>query len=187
MILEKIRDRECLIDYLDRGNEVEYLFFLGHQPSKNGEITKSCFSQWFMLGFDLDGIHYPTAEHYMMASKARLFNDRSAEHRILQAKHPRDTQRIGREVSGFNEAVWQANRFDLVVSGNLAKFGQNEPLKEFLINTQNRVIVEASPDDRIWGIGLAYDRPEARNPIEWLGLNLLGFALMEVRSQLANY
>jgi ribA/ribD-fused uncharacterized protein len=70
---------------------------------------------------------------------------------------------------------------------DLAKFGQNEPFKQFLVDTQDRVIVEASPDDRIWGIGLAFDRPDAQHPRRWLGLNLLGFALMKVRSQLASY
>ena len=148
-------------------------------------MSKSCFSQWFPSKFELDGIKYPTAEHYMMGSKARLFNDIDAEQSILKAKHPKDTQRIGRGVKGFDENVWNQNRFDIVVQGNLAKFSQNEPFKEFLLNTKTKTIVEASPDDRIWGIGLAADNPDSKNPRRWAGLNLLGFALIEVRELLS--
>ncbi len=184
MSAEKIRDRQSLVEYLDAGNKAEYLLFWGHQPSKDGTVTKSCFSQWFGAKFEIDGIKYPTAEHYMMASKARLFNDLDAEQSILKSKQPKDAQRLGRGVRGFDEKVWKEHRFELVVSGNLAKFSQNEPFQDFLLNTKTRVIVEASPDDRIWGIGLATDNPDAKNPRRWLGLNLLGFALMEVRERL---
>jgi ribA/ribD-fused uncharacterized protein len=181
---EKIRDRQSLVDYLDRGNKAEYLLFWGHQPNKDGSIGKTCFSQWFSAKFTIDGITYLTAEHFMMASKARLFEDLEAEQNILKAKQPKDAKRLGRGVRGFDGAVWEEYRFELVVQGNLAKFSQNEPFKEFLLGTKNRVIVEASPDDRIWGIGIAADNPDAKNPRRWSGLNLLGFALMEVRSQL---
>jgi ribA/ribD-fused uncharacterized protein len=184
MSVEKCQDRQSLIDYLDAGNKAEYLLFWGHQPSKDGTVTQSCFSQWFGSKFTIDGITYPTAEHFMMASKARLFNDLEAEQSILKAKHPRDTQRIGRGVRGFDNKVWEEHRFEIVVRGNLAKFSQNEAFKEFLLNTKNRVIVEASPDDRIWGIGIAADNPDAKNPRRWAGTNLLGFALMEVRARL---
>jgi ribA/ribD-fused uncharacterized protein len=181
---DKIRDRASLVDYLDRGNKVEYLLFWGHQPNKDGSLGKTCLSQWFPAKFTIDGITYPTAEHYMMASKARLFQDLDAEQSIFKAKHPKDTKRIGRGIKGFDEQVWYDHRFEIVVQGNLAKFSQNEPFKEFLLNTKNRTIVEASPDDRIWGIGLAVDNPDAKNPRRWGGLNLLGFALMEVRARL---
>ncbi|MDJ0633261.1 MAG: NADAR family protein [Xenococcaceae cyanobacterium MO_188.B29] len=72
-------------------------------------------------------------------------------------------------------------RSPIVVKGNLAKFSQKEALKEFLLNTKERILVEASPRDRIWGIGLGQNNPDAANPYQWQGLNLLGFALMEVR------
>jgi len=73
---------------------------------------------------------------------------------------------------------------DLIVAGNMAKFGQHPDLREFLLGTGDRVLVEASPRDRIWGIGLAAGDERATSPDDWLGLNLLGFALMEVRHQL---
>jgi ribA/ribD-fused uncharacterized protein len=186
MSANEIRDRASLVDYLDRGNKVEYLLFWGHQPNKDGSIGKTCFSQWFPAKFEIDGIFYPTAEHYMMASKARLFQDVDAEQSILKARHPRETQQIGRGVKGFDNKIWDDHRFEIVVQGNLAKFSQNEPFKEFLLNTKNKTIVEASPDDRIWGIGIAADHPDAKNPRRWAGLNLLGFALMEVRERLMN-
>ena len=78
------------------------------------------------------------------------------------------------------------HRFDIVVKGNLLKFSQNEHLKEFLVNTGNRILVEASPTDRIWGIGMQQGEPGIEAPKKWNGLNLLGFALMEVRDELQN-
>ena len=89
-------------------------------------------------------------------------------------------------IRGFDEQLWAQRRFDLVVTGNLAKFGQHVELRDFLLTTGSRVLVEASPVDRIWGIGLAADHEHAASPEHWRGLNLLGFALMEVRHQLLN-
>jgi len=127
---------------------------------------------------------YPTAEHYMMAEKARLFEDNSTREKILSAGHPRAAKQLGREVRDFNEEIWAQHRYAIVVRGNEAKFAQNDELKLFLLNTKNRILVEASPVDRIWGIGLAADDPHVENPENWKGLNLLGFALMQVRAQL---
>ena len=91
---------------------------------------------------------------------------------------------LGRQVRGFTERRWAERRFDLVVSGNLAKFGQHPELRDFLLGTGHRVLVEASPADRIWGIGLSADHEHATSPEHWPGLNLLGFALMGVRHRL---
>jgi ribA/ribD-fused uncharacterized protein len=88
-------------------------------------------------------------------------------------------------VRGFDETVWTARRFELVVAGNIAKFGQDPALRAFLLGTANRVLVEASPRDRIWGIGLSAANERATVPSEWRGLNLLGFALMQAREQLS--
>ena len=85
---------------------------------------------------------------------------------------------------GFDEQLWVERRYDLVVTGNLAKFSQHQDLRDFLLSTGTRVLVEASPRDGIWGIGLAADDDRASSPENWPGLNLLGFALMEVRHQL---
>jgi ribA/ribD-fused uncharacterized protein len=106
--------------------------------------------------------------------------------KILSASHPDVAKKLGREAKGFDEAKWVEHRFEIVVRGNEAKFGQNAALKQFLLNTGQRVLVEASPVDRVWGIGLAEDNPEAANPEQWPGLNLLGFALMKVRRQFSS-
>ena len=86
---------------------------------------------------------------------------------------------------GYDDARWVAHRFDAVVRGNQAKFSQAKRLREFLAATAPRVLVEASPVDAIWGIGMAADDPRATDPRQWAGLNLLGFALMAVRDRLA--
>src|SRR4029453_9653264 len=117
--------------------------------------------------------------HYMMAEKARLFGDEATLKRILAASSPAAAKRLGREVRGFKEAAWAAARSGIVVAGNVAKFGQNPALADFPRTPGERGPVEATPADRIWGIGLAADHADAENPVRWRGLNLLGFALME--------
>jgi ribA/ribD-fused uncharacterized protein len=84
-------------------------------------------------------------------------------------------------VQGFDEAAWLEERFSIVVRANQAKFSQNPELESFLRQTGSRFLVEASPVDRIWGIGLTRDDAKANDPNLWRGLNLLGFALMQVR------
>ena len=183
--MKQIENKLDLIDYINQGNKPKYLFFWGHQPKKDGSIGKSCFSQWYKASFQIDGVKYPTAEHYMMAEKARLFKDDDVLAKILTASHPGEAQKLGRQVKGFSQETWLEHRIPIVVRGNVGKFDQNEALKEFLLNTGERILVEASPNDRIWGIGLGQNNPDAENPYKWRGLNLLGFALMEVRSILS--
>lgn len=166
------------------GKPVKYLLFWGHQPNKDGSISKSCFSQWWQSIFIVKNIIYKTAEHYMMAEKAKLFKDEVAFQKVIECKSPAAAKKIGREVKGFNQDVWLANRFEIVKKANYYKFSQNPELKEFLIKTNKRILVEASPVDKIWGIGLASDHNDAGIPNKWKGQNLLGFALMEVRDQL---
>ena len=84
----------------------------------------------------------------------------------------------------FDEATWVAHRYDIVLAGTLAKFGQHDDLRAYLLGTGERVLVEASPVDRVWGVGLAADDPRAEDPTRWRGLNLLGFALMAARDAL---
>ncbi len=163
------------------GKTVKYLFFWGHQPNKDGSIGKSCFSQWWEAEFTVENITYKTAEHYMMAEKARLFNCEEIRQKIIECKSPAAAKKLGRQVENFNSDIWNSHRFQIVVNGNYAKFSQNLALKEFLIQTKKRVLVEASPVDPIWGIGMAEDNEVSTNPKKWKGLNLLGFALMEVR------
>jgi ribA/ribD-fused uncharacterized protein len=133
----------------------------------------------------VDGVVYPTAEHWMMAGKARLFGDEEALTAVLATADPRAAKAAGRRVRGFDESRWYAAGYRIVVAGNLAKFGQHPDLGQFLLATGGQVLVEASPRDRIWGIGLSADHPDSRVPSRWRGLNQLGFALMEVRERLA--
>lgn len=103
---------------------------------------------------------------------------------MLAAPTPRSAKSLGRSVRNFDESMWSENRSSIVFDGNLAKFSQNPALASYLLDTKDRVLVEASPDDRIWGIGLSEDDRNVRNPERWRGLNLLGFALMRVREHL---
>ena len=120
----------------------------------------------------------------MMAEKARVFNDIEIRKEILLVAHPHDAKKLGRKVKNFDPSIWDQHKFDIVVEGNYHKFSQHENLQEFLLNTNKRVLVEASPRDRIWGIGMSEKNEKANNPNLWRGQNLLGFALMEVRDRL---
>ena len=113
------------------------------------------------------------------------FRDHDMLQQILNAGHPAQAKDLGRLVRGFDESVWVAKRYGIVVRGNLAKFSQNDDLLRYLLSTAPRVLVEASPRDPVWGIGLSEREGLASRPSEWRGLNLLGFALMEVRERLS--
>ena len=181
---EQTRCRKELEDLVVRGARPKYLFFWGHTPKVNGRIDQSCLSNWFQAPFLKDGVHYPTTEHYMMAEKARLFGDVECLAKITVASSPAAAKRLGREVRHFDEKKWVEHRFEIVVTGNVEKFCQNDGLGNFLIQTGSKVLVEASPRDRIWGIGMGKDNPKATNPQKWNGMNLLGFALMEARARM---
>lgn len=173
-----------LIKQVSSGRAVKYLHFWGHAPRRDGSIGAGCLSQWWPSPFVVDGVRYATAEHWMMAGKARLFGDIEAQERALEARSPAEAKRAGRLVRGFDNAIWERERFGIVRSGSVHKFGQDAALRGFLLTTGGRVLVEASPLDRIWGIGLAADDERAQDPARWRGLNLLGFALMEAREEL---
>ena len=168
-------------------NEVlpEFLFFWGHKSYGN-QIRKPCLSQWWPCKFKSNGIEYNCAEQYMMSEKAKLFKDEETNQLILKETSQRNIKQLGRLIKNFNEEVWNKNKINIVVQGNFLKFSQNEELKQFLIETGSKILVEASPKDRIWGIGLDEKNPDARNPLKWKGLNLLGFSLMEVRDIINN-
>lgn len=184
---KKTADLFCLNDLqseVRKGTRPKFLFFWNDRQRVAGQIDKSCFSQWSTAPFQCDGQHYRTSEHYMMAQKAKLFGDEQKYAQILDAKHPGEAKKLGSEVLGFSSEIWDAKKFDIVVRGNQEKFGQNPELGAFLASTRNRVLVEASPRDVIWGIGLDDKNERAQNPLLWKGQNLLGFALMKARSQL---
>lgn len=179
-----LRNVQALREFTRAGGRPKYIFFWGHTPKAGEAVGKHVFSQWFEAPFTVDGATYLTAEHWMMAEKARLFGDRDALGRIIAARTPGEAKKLGREVRDFDDDAWNAARWEIVVRGNEAKFGQNPELREYLLNTGDRVLVEASPRDRIWGIGMGAANPDAENPEAWRGLNLLGFALMEARARL---
>lgn len=167
-----------------QGLALSYLFFYDHHAQPDGTPGPGCLSQWWPAPMTISGLLYPTAEHFMMAEKARLFGDNATHNRILQAKGPGSAQRLGRMVHNFAEPTWALARTRIVVQGNLAKFQQHPHLQRYLIRTGSTVLAQASPADRVWGIGFAACASEACNPAAWTGLNLLGFALMTVREHL---
>jgi ribA/ribD-fused uncharacterized protein len=177
--------REELISKLDSGEEFDYLLFYGHKVSPDGVVTASCCSQWFPAPFKISNERYLTAEHYMMAEKARLFNDDETLEEILICETPKEAKALGRRVKNFQEFAWKQRCSQIVVEANLAKFTQNPELANWLRSTAPSVLVEASPFDRIWGIGMAKSHEFAKTPQKWNGRNLLGFALMEVRDALS--
>jgi ribA/ribD-fused uncharacterized protein len=185
VIVDHVTDLEALKRAARTGKRFKYVFFWGHRPRRAGVVDRACFSNWFTAPFTVEGNRYPTAEHYMMAGKAKLFGDDDALARILSASSPGAAKRYGREVRDFNEETWVAERSRIVEEGVRAKFSQHDALGAFLVATKKRVLVEASPKDRIWGVGLAADDERATNPLLWNGLNLLGFALMRARARLA--
>lgn len=163
---------------------IAYQFFWGHQSNTSKPIGKTCLSQWFESAFEYQGIQYLTAEHWMMAKKAQLFRDQEAFEKIVHCKSPKAAKAIGRQVKGFEHAIWISKRESIVKNGNYLKFKQHPSLWEYLNGTEDKILVEASPYDKIWGIGMKVGDPGIENPRNWKGLNLLGYALMEVRQYL---
>jgi ribA/ribD-fused uncharacterized protein len=180
--VDPILDIESLRRQLAEGKRPRLRFFYGHRAPADGAVSDACFSQWWTASFTVDGQQYVSAEQFMMAEKARLFGDHEMRARILATTRPADAKKLGRGVSGFDEAAWVAARFDIVTAANVAKFDQDPALRRYLLDTGEAVLVEASPTDRIWGIGLKRDDPRAHDPGRWLGLNLLGFALVRSRA-----
>ncbi|WBB81013.1 NADAR family protein [Micromonospora sp. WMMD882] len=176
--VEEARRREAA------GVPMRFLFFWGHRPGRGGGVGRGCLSQWWPAPFTVDGLEFPTAEHFMMRHKALLFGDEEVADQILTTPDPGAVKALGRRVRGFDEAVWQTHRYAIVVAGNTAKFGQRPELRDYLLGTGEQILVEASPLDRVWGIGLTADDERATSPARWRGLNLLGFALMDARAAL---
>lgn len=162
----------------------DFVFFWGHEDRSKG-VSKVCLSQWYQCSFIVDGQYYNCAEQYMMAEKARIFGDEETRQQILAEYSQLAMKKLGRKVRNYDDDIWKKSRFDIVVKGNMAKFSQNAKLISFLMSTGDKIIAEASPKDNIWGIGLEETSPEAISPDKWLGENLLGFALMEVRDALS--
>lgn len=143
------------------------------------------FSQWYSSEFELDGVIYYTAEQYMMAMKADYFGDTKIKEKIMATKNPSEQKALGRQVSKFDREAWDAVSRGYVYKANLAKFSAPD-LKDYLLNTGDKELVEASPYDCIWGIGLAENNPNRFDKAKWRGTNWLGEVLMQVRETLRN-
>lgn len=154
-------------------NKDKYYFFCGGRCS-----------QWFKSTFMVDGIEYNCVEQFMMAQKALFFDDYEKFKAIMNTKDPKAQKNFGRLVNNYDDAIWSEVRYSIVLRGNMAKFTQNDELKRYLKSLAGKVIVEASPYDTIWGIGLGMDDPRRFDESKWRGTNLLGKALMEVRDKL---
>jgi len=180
-----MRSRDELTAAIERGATVAFLPFYGHAPEQDGSAGLGCLSQWWPASFSVDGHTFATAEHYMMWRKATMFGDHETAARVLRAATPKEAKALGRQASGFDQEAWVAARYEIVVDAGRHKFGQHDDLREFLLGTGDQVLVEASPRDRIWGVGLGRNNPGVHDPRRWRGLNLLGFALCDVRDVLA--
>lgn len=163
-------------DKLDMaGKEVDAVFF--HKP----EEPNGFLSNWFISPFDLNGIHFSSAEQFIMYRKCMLFGDESSAKAVLATDDPATQQDIGRKAKGYIGTVWSGARQMVAFEGLLAKFSQNEDLKNKLIDTDDAVLVECAGSDKIWACGIRLDDERRFNASEWIGQNILGYTLMTVR------
>jgi len=141
-------------------------------------------SQWYSSWFEIDGQKYSCAEQYMMYKKALLFEDEDVANAIMRTQNPMEQKALGRKVRGFNKDKWEEVCREYVYEANYAKFTQNPDLLFELVSYGDRDIVEASPEDPIWGIGMHETNPDIFDRTKWKGTNWLGEAIMRVRDTL---
>ncbi|MEI0445970.1 NADAR family protein [Brachyspira intermedia] len=165
------------------GKKIDFLFFYGHTNDKK-EVNKSSLSQWYIKDFKENDLVFNCMEKYMMYNKALLFDDKDIANEILNNNQPKAIKELGRKVKNFNDELWDKMKYKIVFTGNYYKFSQNTDLRNFLLSTKNKVLVEASPYDKVWGIKMKYNDENIENPFCWKGENLLGFALMEARDEI---
>lgn len=177
-------NNDALIERRAAGEDLPFVFFYSHTPTRIDRVGKSCLSQWYERAFEHQGIRYPTAEHWMMAEKARLFEDEKRRKLILRTASAKAVKAFGRSIENFDEETWRDNRERIVKNGNYLKFNQHPALRAYLLDTGKRILVEASPYDKIWGIGMKATEDGVEEPANWRGANLLGYALMAVRDRL---
>ncbi|QSB03845.1 NADAR family protein [Natronoglycomyces albus] len=175
---------DTLTSQIEVGRDFEFIFFWDYLDNHGGNLVPGCLDQWWPAPIEADGQRFATAEHFMMWHKAMMFEDVGIAGQILRSTNPAQAQQLGRHVADFDESVWASVRNDVVVAGNFAKFSQHRPLRDFLMSTGESILVEASSDDTLWGIGLAIDDPRRGDVWQWTGQNRLGFALMAVRDYL---
>jgi len=148
----------------------KYFFFWKHR-----------LSQWHIVNFTVNGVVFNCCEMYMMYHKALLMGDSEAAEEILREKNPSNHQKLGRQIKNFNQELWDMNKYCIVLGGNLARFMQSPPCRELLLATGDKILVEASPYDKVWGVALSADNPDILDETKWRGENLLGKVLTQVR------
>eukprot|EP00026_Physarum_polycephalum_P018417 Phypoly_transcript_19995.p1 GENE.Phypoly_transcript_19995~~Phypoly_transcript_19995.p1 ORF type:complete len:211 (+),score=33.61 Phypoly_transcript_19995:48-635(+) len=181
--------------------------FYSHIPSlakkQTGMEWYYCFSNWAWTPYTVKGVNYIASEQMMMEQKALLFGDKEIAKKVMDLKPPANMsplnydqdwqpynsilakiKALGREVKNFDSKVWDEKRFDIVYQANVEKFKQNKEIADTLLSTKDWILAEASPSDKIWGIGLSPNDPDVQNPAKWRGKNLLGEILMKVRAHL---
>ncbi|MBR1892057.1 MAG: NADAR family protein [Lachnospiraceae bacterium] len=141
-------------------------------------------SNWYLSNFSVLGVEYSSMEQYMMYQKAICFHDDVIAAEILKINDVSQIKQLGRLVSGYNDNVWNGVRQIVVYEGLIAKFSQNDELRKSLIDTGDATLAECAVKDKIWGIGLSMTDPDRVDIVKWRGQNLLGYALMMVRSRL---
>jgi ribA/ribD-fused uncharacterized protein len=134
---------------------------------------------------DDDGVSYNSAEQYMMAQKALVFGDTQIHNEIMTTRNPRDQKAWGRKVRNYEDKVWSEKRYEVVIEATRLKFKDSELRKE-LLSTGDKVLVEASPEDPIWGIGLHFNDDDVLDEAKWKGQNLLGKAIMVIRKAIVD-
>lgn len=139
------------------------------------------YSQWYLRDIVIDNITYNCCEQYMMHQKALLFGDIYTAQEILEEKVPALQKKLGRKVINFDVNKWNSVAKDIVLKGNIAKFTQHKDLYHSILSTGDRILVEASPLDKIWGIGMDKDEYGVDNPENWRGTNWLGDVLTKVK------
>lgn len=153
----------------------------------NPEEEYGFLSNWYLSEFCMDGIRYFSMEQYMMYQKAILFENKDIAEKILSTDEASVIKALGRKVKNYEDSVWNGRRQIIVYRGLIGKFGQNPELKEKLLETGDAILAECAVKDRIWGIGLSMKDTRRFDLKEWKGQNLLGYTLMEVRSEIRKF
>lgn len=155
------------------------LFFFGSSsPLSNWHVAPFNYQPRDLVAAPVQFFH---VEQFMMYCKARLFNDEETALKILFNASPKECKQLGRQVRNYDEQVWNAHREPIVLRAILEKFRAHPSKRAYLLSTKGRRLVEAAPNDRIWGVGLAADDPRINDPRQWQGRNLLGTLLEEAR------
>ena len=160
----------------------KYIYFWGDWPS-NFQPVK------FTIKFDGKTHTFHNSEQFFMFAKAMTFKDEKIAEQILrEGIDPKKAKKLGRKVSNYDDKVWDKLRYKIMLKGNMCKYTQNEELKKKLLdpNFDGKHFCEASPKDRVWGCGLHENDPLIDDESNWLGQNLLGKVLDEVRERIKN-